>query len=541
MSRSALLRTESPTPAQAGRSVREHEVLRVAATIPGKDAEETANAARQEALLWAERRCGGRLPSEAWRFEDFEYFSGGRNSVGVRISSDVSDIWAIRADDPDKSVARRVWTTEVVVGVMRDQQPRFSTRLLVSTPEAELGIEPATPGLVHQIADSYGLWGGPLRLCPDPWLVASKEEAETLAEMIVDQERRLPIFVLTVPDQSNDPSRPLIDAPSLARATLGTGFVAVLPADYTWELTNRLGKERSVFGGSVRAYLPGFTADADPYAHRLVHVQKLTTSDGAKQCLRWMRSLAAGESVRRARMGDEVLAFAAIRNASLESRQRRLEQEGASDSEQLAAANARIEALQKQAQDDQAELAYFDSEHKKAEERAEAAEAQARASASRLQQLLERLEAGVQEIDGSIELPDSWRDFADWCDLNLAGRLVLSPGARRQVRSPAFADVALAARCLLWLADECRRRRMEGGEGSLRDETVEDGIRNAHCGNDQFDLDWQGSRHTADWHIKSGGNTRDPSRCLRIYYFWDPATQQIVVASMPAHRRTGAS
>ena len=82
---------------------------------------------------------------------------------------------------------------------------------------------------------------------------------------------------------------------------------------------------------------------------------------------------------------------------------------------------------------------------------------------------------------------------------------------------------------------------MNGAEGSIRDEPVEEGVRNTHCGKDAFDFEWQGNRYTADWHIKNGGNTRDPSRCLRIYYAWDPATQQMIVADMPHHRRTGAS
>ena len=139
---------------------------------------------------------------------------------------------------------------------------------------------------------------------------------------------------------------------------------------------------------------------------------------------------------------------------------------------------------------------------------------------SEIQQLIGQIKAAGDAVDTDIELPKSWQDFANWADVNLAGRVVLSPQARRQVRSPEFEDVEVAARCLLWLATACRDRRMKGGEGSLRDEAVEDGIRNAHCGADQFDLDWQGQRQTADWHIKNGGNTRDPKRCLRIYYFW---------------------
>jgi hypothetical protein len=99
----------------------------------------------------------------------------------------------------------------------------------------------------------------------------------------------------------------------------------------------------------------------------------------------------------------------------------------------------------------------------------------------------------------------------------------------------------LAARCLLWLANEGRERRIEGGEGSLGEQVIVEGVRNSHCGGDAFEIDWHSQRHVVDWHIKNGGNTRDPRRCLRIYYFWDPATQQIVVAEMPAHRRTSAT
>ena len=44
-----------------------------------------------------------------------------------------------------------------------------------------------------------------------------------------------------------------------------------------------------------------------------------------------------------------------------------------------------------------------------------------------------------------------------------------------------------------------------------------------------------------EWHIKNGGNTRDPRRCLRIYYFWDEDSQQVVIATMPAHIQTGAT
>ena len=148
----------------------------------------------------------------------------------VRIERNDSDIWAIRADDPDKSVPGRVWTTEVVVGLSREKPCSFSARLLVSTSEDELKIEPHTPGFVQQVAETCGLSRGSFDLSPEPLLVDSDEEIERLIEMLIDPERKLPLFVLTVSEFSDDPHRPLLDAQGLARAVLGIGYVVIVPA-----------------------------------------------------------------------------------------------------------------------------------------------------------------------------------------------------------------------------------------------------------------------------------------------------------------------
>ena len=530
-----------PIAARMPNVVREHEILRVAAIVHGKDKAKSAEAARREVLAWAQRRSGGRLPQEAWDFQAFEYFSGGRNSVAVRIQRNDSDIWAIRADDPDKTVPGRVWTTEVVVGLTIDKPCNFSARLLVSTSEDDLEIEPHTPGFVQQVAERCLLSRGPIDLSPEPWLIESEEDAERLAEMLIDRSRTVPLFVLTVAENSVEPNRPLLDASSLARATLGIGYVAIVPAAFTWNLTGRFGKQRSVFGGAVRAYLPGFSEDASPYSHRLMLAEHIMSPGGAAQCSRWLRLLAATESVRRTRLGADVLAFATIRNATLQLKQQQLEQEGATDRQKLDAANARIKALEADLKSASDEERFLLDEHRQAEERAQAAEASINVATFRIQQLLAQIKGRDQTPDANIELPALWRDFGDWCDQNLVGRVVLAPQARNGVRNPAFEDVPLAARCVLWLANEYRDRRIEGGEGSLRDFVLEPGIRNSPSGADEFRVWWQGQPHTADWHIKSGGNTRDPRRCLRIYYFWDITTQQVVIADMPEHRHSAAT
>lgn len=521
--------------------VREHEILRVSAGITGADAVTVADQARMEILAWAQNRCGGRLPPEAWSLENFDYLSGGRNSVGVRINNAGSDIWAIRADDPDKSIAGRTWTTEVVVGLQQGDMPRFSARLLVSTAESEIAIEPHTPGFVQQVAERFGLVRGGYDLDYKPWFVESLQDAERLIEMLDDPERNLPIFVLTAPDDANISQEPLLNPDPLSRALLGIGHVVVVPAEWTWALTNRFGKVRSVFGGAARAYLSGFDQDSNPYDHRLFLADQLSNVEAQNRCSRWMRQIAATESIRHNKLGTEVLSFANIRNASLRVRQEQLTARGASESEQLAAAEARIKALEKDILDERAAQEYFDSETKKAEERAEAAEAQHRASVYRIRQLQDQLEARGDEPNAGIAYLDSWIELSNWCDVNLAGHIALAPAARRGIRAPEFEDLNLVVRCLLWLANDYRNWRIRGGEGSFRDFPVEGGVWNSPCGSDEFDFDWQGRQQTADWHIKSGGNTRDPKRCLRIYYCWEPETQQVIVAHMPTHRDSAIS
>jgi len=541
MAKQSVFEALKPLAARLPKVVREHEVLRIAAAVDGSDRAKSLDRVRREILTWAQNRSGGRLPKDAWEHRDFEYLSGGRNSAGIRLQDGDIDLWAIRADDPDKNIPGRVWTTEVVVGLKGMQAPRFSARLLASTAEGELDIEPHTPGFVQQLVERCGLSSNGFELTHQPWIIDASDEAERLADLLVNPDRTLPFFVLSVPENANAATRPLIDAASLARAAIGTAQVVVVPSMYTWALTDRFGKNRSVFEGAIRAYLPGFTEDANPYAHRLILADGLMTPDGNAQAQRSLRWLAASESVRRIRMGQDLLPFAAIRAASLKTRQARLETEGASESEQLAAAKAQIEALEDELESEKVTQQYFADEHAKAEVRAVTAEEQLRSSAFRIQQLTNQLTQRGDAPDANIELPTDWAGFANWCDTNLAGRVVLSPRARGAVREPEFEDVGLAAQCLTWLANDGRKRRIEGGEGSLGELVIAEGIRNSHCGGDQFDIEWQGQRHAVDWHIKSGGNTRDPRRCLRIYYFWDPATQQMVVAEMPAHRRTSAT
>ncbi len=313
-----------PLAARQGPIVREHEVLRVAATLVGQDRDDCADRARTEILRWAQKRCGSALPDEAWNFEDFDHMSGGRDSRAVRIRTATSDIWALRADDPDKTVPGRIWSHEVVIARTENQLARLSVRQLVSTTETYLGIEPHAPGFILQVADNCGLMIGTDDISSDASVVSNDDQAQELIRALTSESRRIPFLVLSVPQNSRSFDKPLVDAVELSRAVAGIGKVIILPDKFTWKITESLGRRRSVFGGAVRAYLPGFDRASDPYAHRLILAEQVARQDGPQQTNRWMRDLTAKESIRHSTLGRDVLPFSAVRNTALQLRQRSL-------------------------------------------------------------------------------------------------------------------------------------------------------------------------------------------------------------------------
>lgn len=524
------------------RPVREHEILRVSANIAGKDPDVSIGMVLKATLQWAQKRTVGKLPEEAWNGESFEHFSGGRSCICTRFRPGASDIWAVRVEDPDKETAGRIWTTEIAIGQSGHQPGLLSLRLLVASPEGELNFAPATPGVLQQVLTRPGLTAGPYPIGCASTLVKSPEEADSLIEKLIDKSRRLPVVIFSVSENAADDSEPLLNAQMLARQLCGLAHFFILPAPLTWKLTTRFGKALSVYGGAVRMYLPGFGEDANPFAgHELLLPNAMATADGRRICSNRLRWIVASASLRNMKLGSDVLGYATIKAKAAEyesdRRQHEMDRANVSEREHLAVARLQIATLRAQAADAIKERDDYLNLYEDLEDRAENSEIQMRTSGFRIQQLLDQLIEVDVKPDANIPIPAAWDEFANWCDSHLAGRVSLAPRARRAIAAALFADVAAGARCLLWLANDFRSTKSMGGGGSLREIVVDPkaNIRNAHCGSDTFSIEWQGKRYSVEWHLKNGGNTRDPNRCLRVYYFWDDSSQQVVVASMPGH------
>jgi hypothetical protein len=516
--------------------VREHHVLHIAADLPADD--DATDRARTEILKWAQKRNGGRLPHDAMDGRSFELLVAGRNSSAVEVALPEIHAWALRQEDPDKHVPGRIWTSEAILWHTPDKSPRFAARLLVGSGEAQLDIAHAAPGFIRQLVENIGLTSNGRAISSRPWYVGDQHSQEALLDLLTDSQRRLPIVIVSVADRVNPELT--LDLEKLATGLCGLADVVAILPETSWALTEKFSKRLSVFDRAVRIYMPGFDEDADPSSHPLWLGARLTTIEDAALVDRQIRAHTAQFSTRAVRLGQDILPFAQLRTYARKAEQERLANSGASDEQQLKAAAERIKALEAERDEAKLESQGWTDEAEIALLRAEEAERREHNAIIRVQSLLEQLsDAGVTE-DENGNLPQKWSDFEEWCDKALVGRVALSGAARRGCKKALYRDVEQAARCLLWLASECRNRLSEGG-GSLREEPVEDGIRNSACGNDEFSFDWQSQRLIASWHVKTGGNTRAPEYCLRIYYGWDERTQQIIIADMPAHRKTGAS
>lgn len=346
---------------------------------------------RSAAVGNCRNRPGRVRASISWR--------GGRTTLGVRLLEEDTDLWALRGDDPDKTIAGRTWTTEVVTERGTDGVPRLSLRLLVSTGENELRFDPHVPGLLQQVAKHCGLRVGGYDAAPGASHVQSADDFDQFIAMLESPARRLPVFVASGDEHTADPDRPLIEADRLARATLGLAHVVVLPAAATYSLSDAVGKLRSVFHGAVRVYMPGFDTAADPYQHRLILADTVRRDPEATLC--GLQAFAATESLRRTRLGHDVVPFAAVRSQRAEQEARA--SSGASAADQLAAAKKSLEALTVERDEERArakdtfELAYQE------EERAHAAESQLRGALARIEQLKAALTSRGQDPDAGIK------------------------------------------------------------------------------------------------------------------------------------------
>ena len=548
-----------PRPSYADRNTtyRRAHVRRISqVNLELRDASEKSafDAARDQVLVWMNRRAGRRLPDDAWQGKSFLLEDvGARPAEAVAVDS--PRLWAARFDDADKSVPQRVWTVEVAIAELDERSSLFGARLLCSTLGTEAPFSRSIPGLVRQVISNGQCYLTDLNVQVDPWIVGPEDVAR-LVDLLTSPRRHVDAIVFSLSEGTSDPNLCAASPSLVAARTLGAAHVVVLTGQASFALSEMVGKEFSVFRQAVRTYRPGFNPDGDdPYAHPLAlpHVVAGWVDQHGVSFEAFLTHQALRRSVTGSDVDDRLPPFKEIR-AHANRIRRDAERSGASsDSELLKLAldeNEELQArIERDAEEYQGVLDSAESERDHAEQEAQ----KLGAMVAHLQMRIQSLENRIRDRGRTLEpdLPDKLDDLEAWAERYLAGDVTLHNRALRGARRSIYEDPTLVFRSLLLLRDHYvpMRRLVEGASAEAFEQecnalglTESASISDNRAGEqgETYFVKFGGRNRKLDRHLKKG-DKRDERYCFRLYFFWDEATRQVVVGWVPSHLDTRAT
>ena len=528
-----------------------------------------AHSCRSIILEWAGENFKEPWPRQAPRHRPFSHRENDASCRVVRIRKPEEDLWALQLER--MSAPGRQMATSLTVASYLGHPAR--TRIGVEVHDRSVmsgaAIEEYPLKLINEIADRIPLLQNGKRFVRDPILVETEETMEGFLGELVNPKREMPFVVISISPEEPDKTQWV----TLSRALAGLAVVWVLPLQMTYRLSDKVTKRLSAFNGAWRFYRPGFNERALQTRHPLVMWEKLSDERGRGAAAAQFQRLAAGERLRlsdddRDKIGFDAIAGEAdaapslmrrlaafLRNliwrdhgkstAQLDSvpRSKSQGEEGATVEDEQGTEESSGAGAARGLPHELTETPPNSDSQEQAQQWTEEVERENEKLHNRVRQLTGLVRSLGGDPDAAIPFPLAWDQVADWCDQSLSEQILLTPSARRDLNKAEFSNVDLAARCLSWLGRKYRDGRLNGAAPDLRGriEDIAEGVFNEPCGNDSFHCTWNGNKCTVDWHIKNGAGTRDPRRCLRIYYFWDEDSRKVVVASMPAHRRTALS
>jgi hypothetical protein len=149
-------------------------------------------------------------------------------------------------------------------------------------------------------------------------------------------------------------------------------------------------------------------------------------------------------------------------------------------------------------------------------------------------------------LSAEVSIPARFDEMRSWVKTNLAGQLILHPRAERALNKAEYEDVASVYRALLILANEYRDSRMgTGSDKAFKEALAQYGMEmggsidkcRAGQEGDAYYVNYPigtTNREFLQFHLVKG-TRREDRYCMRIYFFWDDDTHQVVVGWLPSH------
>lgn len=389
------------------------------------------------------------------------------------------------------------------------------------------------------------------------WCIEDPEEVEDFIGLLTSPHRSLPVIVISSVNWKQwtfTPTPPayLVNADYLAPRVKGYAHVVRLGFKAAFEFSDRVGRCWAVYDGACRTYFPHVNFDRGiPAQHKCnlkdaIWFWKHADSQGPNAYTSFLIDMAhhVASTNRTNWQGLYFVPDARILQSEL----------ALAHANHVANAPAREQALQNHVSALQRKLASANEENsdwltelEKAQEAADFYKQENTALRLQLDAMRAHLtrQSGAS-LDEEIPIPTNFHVMGDWVRRHLAGRLVLLPRAERGAAKADYVEVPQVYRALLILASEYRNSRMGIGSneefraalakygmnfsGSIDKSRAgqEGGVYyvNYPLGTDQKEF--------LQYHIERG-NSRESRYCMRIYFFWDADTSQVVVGWLPSH------
>ncbi|MBX6329365.1 MAG: hypothetical protein IRY89_12390 [Pseudolabrys sp.] len=510
--------------------------------------------ARRIVLEWINQRAGRPLPPEAWRGEAFELEDVGSQRTAA-ISIDQPRYWAARLDDGDRDVPQRDWVTEVGIAERQDRWVIFGTRLQCVTIGQDAPFEPSIPRFVRTVVEripNVRLEGRQISM--SPWIIRTEDDVGELVDLIERQTRSLDVIVCSLPEGSEDTATAMVRVDQIHRRTLGVAHVAVITGPASFFLSDRVGKEFSVFRGAVRSYRPGFDTTLDePFRHPLGLPDRIASwsGGGPESYEQFLIRQAILRSVSGRDAEQQIPPFTKVRRIAAQLKLDAARDAASSETELLRLADQEISELQTTIDKDRATyeglVQQYEQERDQAREQVQQLQALNGHLRQRIRALEERLR--TQAAAGSeVPIPSSLDEFEAWCRDHLSGSVEVHNRALQAVKKSQYEDISLLYKALLLLRDAYVPMKRDGGldkkrifeqrcaELGLSEEPTFAGERWGEEG-DTYKVRYAGRPRLLDRHLKKG-SSRDERYCFRLYFFWDEDNEQVVVGWLPSHLDT---
>lgn len=491
-----------------------------------------------------------KLPPEAAEHHSFEISNEDRLCECVAVPERM--LWAIRFKFTSKD--ETVWYYDVSL-VREDDRLLFGMKIDTAF-GADIRALQANLPLVDALL-GCGLLAQGRPVTANLWQVNTPEDVEELLALLEDPRRSLPVIAVSAVNWKAwrfTPHAPgyLVNASYLADRVKGYAIVAQITFRGAYALTDAVGKTWSIFDGACRTYFPKIDFDNGSPAHHPFNLKdkiwfwEYEGERGERGFTSYLINTAhrIASTSRTDWSGLYFVPDARILAAELEMAHAA---HIANAPERELAMRNQIAALQRKLQTEEDENADWLSELEKATEEAEYYKQENIALRSRLDALRAHLiRQNGESPDTEIPIPDSYKVMGEWVKEHLAGRLVLLPRAERAASKAEYTEVGMVYRALLILANEYRDSRMgTGTDKAFRDALAQYGmdfsgsIDRSRAGQegDAYYVNYPigtAQRAFLQFHIVRG-TAHENRYCMRIYFFWDDDTNQVVVGWLPSH------